>query len=119
MGQRRAWRNDTFSHPLYAAALPHKVRAEAVAPIFRSMVDLSDNDDLMAKFTGLSCAKMFAYGDRNRSLPYLGTLMKRGVQLAEIERSGHWPMYANPPALWTRLGAFIDQSEMRLARARH
>jgi pimeloyl-ACP methyl ester carboxylesterase len=108
----RAWRNGSFSHPLFAAALPHKVRAEAVAPIFRSMVELSDNGDLMAKFTGLPCAKMFVYGDRNRSLPYLGTLMKRGVQLAEIERSGHWPMYANPPALWTRLGAFIARSEM-------
>ena len=40
--------------------------------------------------------------------------MNRGVQLAEIECSGHWPMYANPQALWARLGQFIDRSEMEL-----
>ena len=110
----RAWRAGTFSHPLFASALRYKVRAPAVAPIFRSMVDCSDNDDLMAKFTGLSCPRMFVYGDRNRSLFYLGHLMNRGVQLAEIECSGHWPMYANPQALWARLGQFIDRSEMEL-----
>jgi pimeloyl-ACP methyl ester carboxylesterase len=108
----RAWEAQTFSSPLFASALPYKVRPEAVSPIFRSMVDLSENDALLAKFTGLSCAKMFVYGDQYRSLSYLGTLMKRGVQLAEIERSGHFPMYANPSALWARLSAFIDRSEV-------
>ena len=107
----RAWQSDAISSPLYAAALPYKVRPDAVAPIFRSMVEISEEDELMATFTGLPCAKMFVFGDQNRSLSYLGTLMKRGVQLAEIERSGHWPMYANAPALWTRLGAFIDHAE--------
>ena len=107
----RARRTQAHSHPLFAAALPYKVRAEAVAPIFRSMVALSDNDDLMSRFTGLPCAKMFVYGEQNRSLSYLDTLMRCGVQLAEIEHSGHWPMYANPPALWNRLAAFIDRSE--------
>ncbi len=111
----RARQANTYSHPLFASALPHKIRSEAVAPIFRSMVDLSDNGMLLEKFTGLSCRKMFVYGERNRSLSYLGTLMKRGVQLAEIEHSGHWPMYANPPALWARLGQFIEQSEMELS----
>ena len=113
----RAWQSPAFSHQLYAAALRYKVRPDAVAPIFRSMVRCSENDDLLAKFTELACAKMFVYGDRNRSLSYLGTLMERGVQLAEIERSGHWPMYANPPALWSRLGQFIDQSEMEKSYA--
>lgn len=111
----RVWADGTFSHPLFTAALPHKVRAEAVASIFRSMVDLSDTDNLFARFTGLPCPKMFVYGDQNRSLSYLGNLMTHGVQLAEIERSGHWPMYSNPMALWTRLGQFIDLSEREAA----
>jgi pimeloyl-ACP methyl ester carboxylesterase len=108
----RAWQSRTFSHRLFASALPYKVRTEAVAPIFRSMVEITDNERLLAKFTGLACPTMFVYGDQNRSLSYLGTLMRRGVQLAEIERSGHWPMYANPPALWARIGQFIEQAEM-------
>lgn len=109
----RAWQANTFSHQLFAATLPHKVRAGAVAPIFRSMVDISDNGGLLAKFTGLSCPRMFVFGDQNRSLSYLGALMDHGVQLAEIAHSGHWPMYANPPALWARLSAFTEQSEKR------
>jgi pimeloyl-ACP methyl ester carboxylesterase len=111
----RAWNSPTFSHPLFAAMLPYKVRALAVAPIFQSMVDLSDNAELFEKFTSLPCAKMFIYGDQNRSLSYLGTLQKRGVQLAEIAHSGHWPMYANPPALWARLSQFITLSENELS----
>ncbi|MEM7445205.1 MAG: alpha/beta hydrolase [Pseudomonadota bacterium] len=107
----RSWQTDAPSFRLYAASLPHKVRAGAVAPIFRSMVEISDNEDLLGAFTGLACAKMFVYGDANNALSYLGTLMRQGVQLAEISQSGHWPMYANPTELWARLAAFIDQSE--------
>lgn len=114
---RRAWGSHCYSHPLYASALAHKVRARAVGPIFRSMVAISDNDPLLDQFTSLPCARMFVYGDQNRDLSYLGTLMQRGVQLAEIENSGHFPMYANPPALWQRMGQFIDQSEMEVTCA--
>lgn len=110
----RAWNSPDFSHPLFAAGLAHKVRAEAVAPIFRSMVALSDGDELMTIFTGLACPRMFVYGASNRGLSYLGRLLRNGVQLAEIPRSGHWPMYANPTALWDRLTAFVAQSEPEL-----
>ena len=105
----RTWHGPVFSHPLFAVSLTHKVRAEAVAPIFRSMVEISDAEPLMEMFIGLPCTKMFVYGDANRTLSYLSTLPARGVQLAEIENSGHFPMYANAPALWARLGEFIEQ----------
>jgi len=26
-----------------------------------------------------------------------------GVEIAEIPRSGHWPMYSNPVAMWDRI----------------
>jgi pimeloyl-ACP methyl ester carboxylesterase len=107
----RMWQTPGFSHPLYAAGLRAKVRCEAVGPIFHSMVELSDNDDLLSKFIHLPFPKMFVYGDENRSLSYLATLKDQGVELAEIAHSGHFPMYANPPALWTRISEFIDRSE--------
>ena len=113
----RAWQAPSRSHQLYAAGLQHKVRAEAVAPIFRSMLALSDEESLLERFVGLPCAKMFVYGEENRGLSYLGGLLRRGVQLAEIPESGHWPMYANPPALWARMEQFIAQSEMTHATA--
>jgi pimeloyl-ACP methyl ester carboxylesterase len=49
---------------LYAAALPHKVTAAVVRPIFTSMVDLSDRGDLMNRFLALPMPRMFMYGER-------------------------------------------------------
>ena len=103
--------SSSLSHPLYAVGLQSKVRPLAVAPIFRSMVELSDRNELFESFVQLPCSKMFVYGDENRSLSYLGALENGGVRLAEIEHSGHFPMYSNPPALWARIGEFIDRSE--------
>lgn len=61
------------------------------------MVNLSDNAYLMAKFLALPFPRMFMYGEQNRSLTYLPHLAANGVQLAEITRSGHFPMYSNAP----------------------
>lgn len=92
---------------LYTASLRHKVRSAAVRPIFRSMVDLSDTGDLMARFLALPFPRLFMYGDGNRALSYLGHLRAHGVTLAEIPACGHFPMYSNPPAMWDALAAFI------------
>lgn len=108
----RAWAMPYYAHPLYASTVRHKVRAGAVAPIFTSMVDLSDNRPLLSMFADLPAPKMFVYGEQNRTLSYLRELMRCGVQLAEIPHSGHFPMYANPVALWTRMGDFIRQAEV-------
>ena len=107
----RALKAPAWSSPLFASALQHKVRAEAVHGIFKSMVDLSDNGNLMDRFLSLPCAKMFMYGAQNASLSYLSHISKHGVELAEIPQCGHFPMYSNPPEMWRRLGLFILQSE--------
>jgi len=104
----RASKAPAWSSPLYAASLAHKVRAEAVRSIFTSMVDLSDNAGLMDRFLNLPCPKMFMYGDQNADLSYLPHLAAHGVELAEIPQCGHFPMYANPPAMWQRLGRFVS-----------
>lgn len=100
-----------YSSAIYARALPLTVRASSPKPIFTSMVDLSDNTPLMDMFCGLSCPRVFIHGDGNRHLSYLGDLPERGVAVAEIPFSGHFPMYSNPPALWKTIADFITQSE--------
>lgn len=95
-----------YSAALYAAGLRHKVRPGAVRPIFTSMVELSDHGDLMTAFLSLPCPRMFMYGEQNAHLSYLPTLAAHGVELAPIPHSGHWPMYANPVAMWDRIAAF-------------
>ena len=103
----RNWGGVDLSSSLHAASLKHKVRAEAVRSIFMSMVELSDHGDLLAKFVGLSCRKMFMYGEQNAHLSYLPHLEKSGVTLACISQSGHFPMYSNPVEMWKRIACFL------------
>lgn len=111
---------------LYAAALPHKVRAGAVGPIFESMVALSDGGGLLERFLNLSAPRMFMYGCQNDSLSYLSRLRANGIALAEIAHCAHFPMYSNPPEMWRHLSRFIastgptdpahtEQNSMRVA----
>ncbi|WP_322084579.1 alpha/beta hydrolase [Burkholderia sp. BCC1972] len=95
-----------YASALYSASLRHKVRADAVGGIFRSMVDLSDHGDLMRKFLGLPFPRMFMYGEQNASLSYLGAIEAHGVVLSEIPDCGHFPMYSNPVLMWKAIAAF-------------
>ncbi|WP_175763846.1 alpha/beta fold hydrolase [Burkholderia ambifaria] len=102
----RTRRAPAHASALYSASLRHKVRAEAVGGIFRSMVELSDNGDLMRKYLGLPFPRMFMYGEQNRSLSYLSAIEAHGVVLSEIPDCGHFPMYSNPVAMWTAIADF-------------
>ncbi len=95
-----------YASALYSASLRHKVRAGAVRGIFQSMVELSDHGDLMGKFLGLACPKMFMYGEQNASLSYLPHIQAHGVRLAPIAACGHFPMYSNPVAMWQQIADF-------------
>lgn len=100
-----------YSNSLYAVGLRHKVHPGVTAPVFQSLVDHSAKGNLIEKFAQLPCSKMFIYGSANRSLSYLDLLKDSGIQLAEIPYCGHFPMYANPPALWAVMSDFIIRSE--------
>ena len=100
-----------YASALYSASLRHKVRAGAVRGIFQSMVELSDNADLMDKFLGLNCPRMFMYGEQNASLSYLSHIRAEGVRLAPIAQSGHFPMYSNPLAMWQQIADFQNAGQ--------
>ncbi len=100
-----------FGSALYAAALPGKVRDTTFKPIFTSMVALSDDAPLMEMFTGLPCPRAFIHGEQNRHLSYLGDLPSKDVEVIEIPHSGHFPMYSNPPALWTAMADFLERHD--------
>ncbi len=107
-----------WSNRLYAANLPIKVHPDAVAPIFRSMVELSDHTPLLEEFIDAPFPKMFVYGEQNSELSYIERLNKSGVELAEIPYSSHFPMYSNPQELWSRLAQFIDRCDQNDMSAR-
>ena len=106
----RAWDSGYAASTLYAAALPYKVTAEVVRPIFESMVNLSDHGELLNRFLALPLPRMFMYGQQNHTLSYLPELADNGVQLAEIPHSAHFPMYSNSPAMWHRITEFITRA---------
>lgn len=100
-----------YASRLYALGLRSKLRPSSAPPIFRSMVDLSDNTDLMTKFAALRCPRLFVHGAQNAHLSYLSALPDYGVEVCEIPHAGHFPMYSNPPALWSAMAAFLDKVE--------
>lgn len=111
----RVTNQENHSHRLYALTLQQKVRTQAVAPIFSSIVERSDNADLLRRFLSLTCPRSFMFGDANRTLSYLPQLRENGVQMAEIENCGHFPMYANAPAMWAQLGEFLNRADAKAA----
>ena len=102
-----------YASALYASSLRHKVRAGAVRGIFSSMVELSDHGDLMTKFLGLPCPKMFMYGEDNADLTYLPSIERNGVRLAEIPNCGHFPMYSNPVRMWSAIADFLPRTDVK------
>ncbi len=96
-----------FSSTLFSSRVLTTVDPHVVRPVFESMVDLSDNGDLLARFLGLPMPRMFMHGEQNAHLSYLPELRQRSVTVAEVVHSGHWPMYSNPPAMWTELRKFL------------
>lgn len=104
---QRNYHSPLFSAPLYASSVRHKVQAQAVRGIFESMVERSDEGDLLAKFLSLSCPRVFMYGEQYNTLSYLPTLRMSGVSLAEIPYCGHFPMYSNPVAMWDVLSKLL------------
>lgn len=107
----RVRRTPQFGSALYAAALPAKVHAEAARPIFQSMVHISDNEPLLDIFEGLSCRRVFMYGEQYRSLSYLGRLSRAGIELAEIQHAGHFIMHTNPIAMWQKIAQLTTDME--------
>lgn len=105
----RTRRTRSYGNPLYASTLRARVQAEAVRPIFESMVRLSDEGELMEMFLGLPFPRMFMFGEENRGLSYLLRLEKEGVELAQIAESGHFPMYSNPVEMYRRIAQFLNR----------
>ncbi len=113
----RVQETQEWSSRLYATSLRVKVHADAVAPIFRSMVELSDHMPLLETFVDAPFPKLFVYGEQNRELSYLEHLSRSGIELAEIPFAGHFPMYSNPQELWSRLGQFINRCDQNDKKA--
>jgi pimeloyl-ACP methyl ester carboxylesterase len=100
-----------FSSTVFGSRVLTTVDAGVIRPVFESLVDLSDSGGLLSRFIGLPMPLMFMYGEQNAHLSYLPELRRGGVSVVEVAHSGHWPMYSNPPAVWSALGAFLEMAD--------
>ena len=57
--------------------------------------------------------RMFVHGEGNRDLPYLGALRRGGVEVEEIPRADHFPIYTNPGHFFAVLGNFVSRHAER------
>ena len=85
----RAATSDEPGSALYATGVQHKVRTQAVRPIFTSMVTLSDTGDLPRRYLQLTMPRAFVHGDHNSRPSYLPELTADGVDAIAITGSGH------------------------------
>lgn len=106
----RASESGEYSSALYGVRVLTTVTPEVVAPVFESMVDLSDHGDLLETFLALPMRRTFVHGEQNAHLGYLDELRRHDVSVVPIEHSGHWPMYSNPPALWSAISEHVARS---------
>ena len=77
-----------------------------------SLVDYSDNGNLIQRFLLLTIPKLFVYGAENRTLSYLPALKAKAsrCETVGIPASNHFPFYDNPRAFYQAIAAFLAQS---------
>lgn len=107
----RCCQSPFYSAALYAASIQQRVQVGAIRGIFESMVQLSDDGSLLAKFLSLPFPKAFMSGEQHASLSYLPKLEAAGVKLVEIPSAGHFPMYSNPVAMWAAIQDVIQRAD--------
>jgi len=91
----------------YAKALS-SASEKALVAYATSLVDYSDNGNLIPRFVKLGIPKAFVYGSENGGLSYIPRLRDGGCEVVEIPDSGHLPFYDNPEAYYQVIASFLD-----------
>ena len=72
-----------------------------------SIVNWSDNEDLLTGFLSLPIPRLFVYGSANSQLSYIPRLKLSGAGVVEIPDSGHWPHLDNPVSFYSEVARFL------------
>jgi pimeloyl-ACP methyl ester carboxylesterase len=96
---------------IWAEALGGQGTARAFHDYAVSIVDWSDNADLLGMFEALPIPKAFVYGSANNHLSYLTRLRKGDASIIEVPDRGHWPHVDNPRYFYRALAHFLDSSD--------
>jgi pimeloyl-ACP methyl ester carboxylesterase len=93
----------------YAETLERHSSPKAMFDYCPSLVDYSDNGNLLQRFTDLELSKIFIYGSENRWLSYISELKERGCEVVEIGNSNHFPFVDNPQDYYKAVSNFLRE----------
>jgi len=92
----------------YASRLSH-TDPRALIDYARAAVEQSERDDLLDTFLDLSVPRLFICGSENvASMPHIGELEERGVDIAVIPESNHFPDADNPEVYFRVIREFVS-----------
>ena len=74
-----------------------------------SLVNYSENGNLIQRFTDLKIPKIFIYGSENNWLSYIPQLKNKGCEVVEIANSNHFPCYDNPQDYYKVISNFLKK----------
>ena len=72
-----------------------------------SLVDYSDNGNLIQVLAELKIPKLFIHGSENSSLSYIPMLKEKGCEVVEIAGADHFPGYDNPRDFYKVISSFV------------
>ena len=93
----------------YVDTLERYSSAQAIFDYSPSLVDYSDNGNLIQRFTQLEIPKVFIYGSENKGLSYIPHLRERGCEVVEVSKSDHFPFYDNPRDYYRAISNFMEK----------
>jgi len=94
----------------YAETLEKYSSPKAFFDCCPSLVDYSDNGNLVRLFTELKIPKIFMHGSENNKLSYIPQLRNKGCDIVEIASSNHFPGYDNPQDYYKVISNFLNKT---------
>ena len=74
-----------------------------------SLVEYSDNGNVLQRFFELEIPKIFVYGSENTSRSYIPQLNNMGCEAVGISSSNHFPFYDNPQGFYEVISNFLHR----------
>jgi pimeloyl-ACP methyl ester carboxylesterase len=102
-------RSDNKGFQKYVDTLEKYSSPRAFFDYCPSLVDYSDNGNVMQRFTELRIPKIFIYGSENYWLPSIPQLQNKGCEVVEIANSNHFPFYDNPRDYYEVIAHFLHR----------
>ena len=72
-------------------------------------VKYSSTGDLLKQYLSMNVPRIFIYGDANKNLSYLPTLIRHSMNIKSISGSDHFVFYDNPKEMYDVMGDFVNR----------